>query len=169
MQWLSVGLVTKSSRDGGGFSKTNAPAKQMLVVNLWATLKSWMEGCLSGHWTTLLDYLQCIRYNDINRGRAVRTHKTLPSSYLAARVQFTGQRSAAEQNINAILSSDSSAFEDTKSLLETWVDSFEEGFAMNCLDRIELAASVWFSSTSNVTWHGKILDWAADMKRKALP
>ncbi|KAI6762644.1 hypothetical protein HG530_008624 [Fusarium avenaceum] len=168
MQWLSVGLMTKVSRDKDGFSKTITLPTQNLAIKLWATLSKWMEECLSGHLTTLLNYLHRIQKSDITTGRVAKASSTLPSSFVARRAWFTSERDAAKQNINAILSSDRSVFENVKSLLETWVDSCKEGFAMSRHERVELAENIWLSRVVNPTFRGRIMDWAADLKEKAL-
>lgn len=168
MQWLSVGLMTKASRDKDGFFKTITLPTQNLAIKLWAILNRWMEECLSGHLTTLHDYLQRIQRSDIKTGRVAKASTTLPSSFVARRAWFTSERDAAKQNINAILNSDRSVFGNVKSLLETWVDSCKEGFAMSRHERVELAENVWLSRVVNLTIRGRIMDWAADLKEKPL-
>jgi hypothetical protein len=160
-------FLKQGSQDEDGFFITNAPMNQKLVVKLWTTLNRWMKDCLSGQWNTLLTYLQRMEDRDIGEESTAKTRTTLPSCYVTGRTQYTSQRRAAEQNIKAIIRSDVSAFNNAKPLLETWVDSFKEGYAMNRHDRIELAAHMWRSRIKNI-WHIKVKEWAADMK-KALP
>ncbi|KAM0282985.1 hypothetical protein ACHAO9_009899 [Fusarium lateritium] len=160
-QWLSVGFVSKGSRGDDGFFMTSAPTNQKLVVRLWTTLNCWMKICLSGKWTTLLGYLQRMENRSIRPERIAKVCNTLPASYAAAQTQYSSQRSAAEQNILAIVRSERS-FDNVKSLLETWVDSFEEGYAMNRHDRIELAAHVWRSRVVKIS-QLKIMRWAESL------
>ncbi|KAM0486737.1 hypothetical protein ACHAP7_002540 [Fusarium lateritium] len=165
MQWISVGFVSKGNENEDGFFMTDAPTNQKLVLKLWTALNSWMKDCLSGQWTTLLSYLQRIEDRDIGEGSIAKACNALPSGYVAGRTQYTSQRKTAEKNLKAMIRSSTSAFEGAKPLLETWVDSFEEGYAMTRRDRIELAALIWRLGVRN-TWHMKITDWAAGMQRK---